>query len=111
MKNKIIALSLCMALATPITSYAYVTSPKSPSDVEKTQAQLNGYSEETWSKLMDNTLEYVEIEDLVKNFNVNISSAWSKFNENVDSLSMALDTLKAARREMSSNATVAIKRR
>ncbi|RRJ25600.1 TolC family protein [Lachnoanaerobaculum gingivalis] len=108
MKNKIIALSLCMALATPITSYAYVTSPKSPSDVEKTQAQLNGYSEETWSKLMDNTLEYVEIEDLVKNFNVNISSAWSKFNENVDSLSMALDTLKAARREMSSNATVAM---
>lgn len=108
MKNKIIALSLCMALATPITSYAYVTSPKNPSDVGKTQAQLNGYSEETWNKLMDNTLEYAEIEDLVKNFNVNISSAWSKFNENVDGLSTALDTLKAARREMSGNATVAM---
>ena len=108
MKRRILALSLCMALATPVTSYAYVKSPGNPSEVGKTQAELNGYSEETWAKLMDNTLEYSEIEDLVKNFNVNISSAWSKFNDNVNSLNIALDTLRSAKREMSSEATAAM---
>ena len=108
MKRRILALSLCMALATPVTSYAYVKSPGNPSEVGKTQAELNGYSEETWAKLMDNTLEYSEIEDLVKNFNVNISSAWSKFNDNINSLNIALDTLRSAKREMSSDATAAM---
>ena len=108
MKRRILALSLCMALATPVTSLAYVKSPGNPSEVGKTQAELNGYSEETWAKLMDNTLEYSEIEDLVKNFNVNISSAWSKFNDNINSLNIALDTLRSAKREMSSDATAAM---
>lgn len=108
MKRRILALSLCMALATPVTSLAYVKSPGNPSEVGKTQAELNGYSEETWAKLMDNTLEYSEIEDLVKNFNVNISSAWSKFNDNINSLNIALDTLRSAKREMSSEATAAM---
>ena len=108
MKRRILALSLCMALATPVTSYAYVKSPGNPSEVGKTQAELNGYSEETWAKLMDNTLEYSEIEDLVKNFNVNISSAWSKFNDNINSLNIALDTLRSAKREMSSEANAAM---
>jgi len=53
MKRRILALSLCMALATPVTSLAYVKSPGNPSEVGKTQAELNGYSEETWAKLMD----------------------------------------------------------
>ncbi|EFU77460.1 hypothetical protein HMPREF0381_0636 [Lachnoanaerobaculum saburreum DSM 3986] len=97
-----------MALATPVTSLAYVKSPGNPSEVGKTQAELNGYSEETWAKLMDNTLEYSEIEDLVKNFNVNISSAWSKFNDNINSLNLAIDTLRSAKREMSSDATAAM---
>ena len=57
MKRRILALSLCMALATPVTSLAYVKSPGNPSEMGKTQAELNGYSEETWAKLMDNTLE------------------------------------------------------
>lgn len=108
MKRRILALSLCMALATPVTSLAYVKSPGNPSEVGKTQAELNGYSEETWAKLMDNTLEYSEIEDLVKNFNVNISSAWSKFNDNINSLNIALDTLRSAKREMNSEATAAM---
>ena len=108
MKRRILALSLCMALATPVTSLAYVKSPGNPSEVGKTQAELNGYSEETWAKLMDNTLEYSEIEDLVKNFNVNISSAWSKFNDNINSLNIALDTLRSAKREMSSEANAAM---
>lgn len=108
MKRRILALSLCMALATPVTSLAYVKSPGNPSEVGKTQAELNGYSEETWAKLMDNTLEYSEIEDLVKNFNVNISSAWSKFNDNINSLNLAIDTLRSAKREMSSDATAAM---
>lgn len=108
MKRRILALSLCMALATPVTSLAYVKSPGNPSEMGKTQAELNGYSEETWAKLMDNTLEYSEIEDLVKNFNVNISSAWSKFNDNINSLNIALDTLRSAKREMNSEATAAM---
>ena len=82
----------------PVNTFAYSTNPANPSEQGKTVAELNGYSEEAWSKLMDNTLEYEEIDDLVKNFNVNISSSWDKFNENVNSLNTAIDTLKASRR-------------
>lgn len=100
MRKSMIFLSLCMTLAWQINTFAYVTEARNPSEAGRSEAALNGYSEEEWAKLMDNVLEYSEIEDLVKNFNVNISSAWSKFNENIDSLNTAIDTLKAAKREM-----------
>ena len=39
----------------------------------------SSYSKEEWSKLMDNNLEYSEIEDLVNNFNPSIASAWTNY--------------------------------
>lgn len=77
-----------------------VTAPQTPADTGKTQAQLNGYSQEDWNRLMDNTLEYGEITDLVKNFNPDISSAWSSYQQNVANLTQAIETLQSARREM-----------
>ena len=108
MKKRIAALALCLAAAQPLSASAYATRPANPSEVGKTEAALNGYSEESWAKLMDNTLEYGEIEDLVKNFNVNISAAWDKYRENVDNLNFAIDTLKAAKRELEGRAAAAV---
>lgn len=107
-KKRITALALILSMIQPVNIFAYSTNPANPSEQGKTVAELNGYSEEAWSKLMDNTLEYAEIDDLVKNFNVNISSSWDKFNENVNSLNTAIDTLKASRRDMESSETAAI---
>lgn len=106
--KKTAILALCMALITPQSVFAYVTEAASPSDMGKTEAQLNGYSEETWAKLMDNTLEYTEIEDLVKNFNINISSAYKSFNDNVDNLNNAIETLKSAKKSLESLESVAV---
>ena len=100
--RKILVLTLCMAIAMSQSTFAYVSAAKSPSDEGKTIAELNGYSEEQWARLMDNNLEYDEIDDLVKNFNINISFAREKFNENVDNLGASIDTFKAAKRNMES---------
>lgn len=105
--RKILVLTLCMAIAMPQSTFAYVSAAKSPSDEGKTIAELNGYSEEQWARLMDNNLEYDEIDDLVKNFNINISFAREKFNENVDNLGASIDTFKTAKRNMESLETSA----
>ncbi len=76
--------------------YAYTKSAQNPDDAGKTIAELNGYSNEEWTQLMDNSLEYSEIPELVHNFNPTIVSAWDSFNENIDSLSDIVDELKSA---------------
>ena len=63
---------------------------------------VNGYSKEVWDKLMDNTLEYNEIDDLVHNFNPDIALARKKFNSNVDSISNNIDELEVALRDRKS---------
>ena len=55
------ALMLCLI---PITSYAEIKAAKEPADMNKTAAELNGCTEEEWARLMDNRLEYDEIEKL-----------------------------------------------
>lgn len=60
----------------------------------------SSYSEEEWSKLMDNNLEYSEIEDLVNNFNPSISSAWTSYTANITDLDYSIKDLEIARREL-----------
>ena len=75
--------------------------PSQPSEAGMTQAQLAGYSEEEWAKLMDNKLEYDEIYDLVKNFNPDIKRAWGTYSKSVENLDRTLDEISAARKDMS----------
>ena len=60
----------------------------------------SSYSEEEWSKLMDNNLEYSEIEDLVNNFNPSISSAWTSYTSNISNLDYSIKDLEIARKEL-----------
>ena len=60
----------------------------------------SSYSEEEWSKLMDNNLEYSEIEDLVNNFNPSIASAWTSYTANITDLDYSIKDLEIARREL-----------
>ena len=88
--------------STSLPTYAEVTKADEPSKVNKSMAELNGYDEETWAKLMDNKLEYAEIDDLVKNFNPDIKEAWSKFNNNIANLERTLDEVAVSRRNINS---------
>ena len=93
-------ISILASISLP--TYAEVTKVDEPSKVNKSIAELNGYDEETWAKLMDNKLEYAEIDDLVKNFNPDIKEAWSKFNNNIANLERTLDEVAVSRRNINS---------
>ena len=93
-------ISILASISLP--TYAEVTKADEPSKVNKSIAELNGYDEETWAKLMDNKLEYAEIDDLVKNFNPDIKEAWSKFNNNIVNLERTLDEVAVSRRNINS---------
>lgn len=93
-----LVLSCVLTAAYAPAAFAYTSSATSPDDVGKTTAELNGYSEEEWAALMDNTLEYSEIPDLVHSFNPTIVSAWNSFDENVDSLESIVDELLGAKK-------------
>ena len=84
----------------PLPAQAAVLSAQEPGDVGKSQAELNGYSEARWAELMDNTLNYEEIPDLVHNFNPAITSAWSNLNDSIDLMDTIVDNLKSRQREM-----------
>lgn len=93
-------ISILASISLP--TYAEVTKADEPSKVNKSMAELNGYDEETWAKLMDNKLEYAEIDDLVKNFNPDIKEAWSKFNNNIANLERTLDEVAVSRLNINS---------
>lgn len=93
-------ISILASISLP--TYAEVTKADEPSKVNKSMAELNGYDEETWAKLIDNKLEYAEIDDLVKNFNPDIKEAWSKFNNNIANLERTLDEVAVSRRNINS---------
>ena len=61
----LLAVTLALEFCAP--AQAAVLSAQEPGDVGKSQAELNGYSEARWAELMDNTLNYEEINDLVHN--------------------------------------------
>ena len=63
-------------------------------------AELNGYSEERWAALLDNTLNYDEIDDLIHSFNPVVVSAWSNLNDNLKLIASIRDNIKSREREM-----------
>ena len=83
-------------------SYAYITSPQSPQDRGKSVAELNGYTEERWAELMNNTLNYEEIGDLVHSFNPAIVSAWESMNATARHMDTIVENLHARQRDMES---------
>lgn len=91
---KISALTIAFSLIMNIAAFAYKTEPGGPGEVGQTQAQLNGYSEEEWSRLMDNTLEYSEIPALVHTFNASMDNAWKSFNDGVETLQLSKNAAK-----------------
>ena len=93
-------LAVTMALGCCAPARAAVLTPQEPGDVGKSQAELNGYSEARWAELMDNTLNYEEINELVHNFNPAITSAWSNLNDSIDLMDTIVDNLKSRQREM-----------
>lgn len=66
----------------------------------QTAAQAAGYDEATWAKLTDQTMEYDELGDLVKNFNPDISEAWSSYNDSQKSMQNMIDELARYRDNM-----------
>lgn len=99
----LIAVILCnLPLDMYSEAHAYVEAPREPAEVGKTQAELNSYPEEEWKKLMDDVLEYEEIEDLIKNFNPGISSAWDSYDSAIENLGDDINELRTAKREMES---------
>ena len=94
-------LAVTMALGCCAPARAAVLTPQEPGDVGKSQAELNGYSEARWAELMDNTLNYEEIPDLVHNFNPAIVSAWNNLNDSIDLMETIVDSLKSRERDMS----------
>ncbi len=93
-------LAVVLALQVCTSARAAVTSAQEPGDVGKSQAELNGYSEERWAELMDNTLNYEEIDDLVHNFNPTLTSAWSNLTDNINLMDVIVDNLKSRQRDM-----------
>jgi hypothetical protein len=95
MRKKYMSLAL-VALGLSLTFAPLVRAEEAQTET------VNGYSKEVWDKLMDNTLEYNEIDDLVHNFNPDIALARKKFNSNVDSISNNIDELEVARQRIHS---------
>ncbi len=95
-----VSLSAALSAGAAAPALAYITSPQSPEDRGKTVAELNGYSEEEWARLMDNTLTYDEIGDLVHEFNPAITSAWLNITSSTDEMDHIADSLKARQRDM-----------
>ena len=93
-------LAVTMALEFCAPARAAVLSAQEPGDVGKSQAELNGYSEARWAELMDNTLNYEEINELVHNFNPALTSAWANLNDNIALMDTIVDNLKSRQREM-----------
>jgi len=94
------ALDLTLERFRPLTAHAAVTGPSQPSERGMSLAELNGYSEERWAALMDNTLSYDEIDDLIHSFNPVVVSAWSNLNDNLKLIASIRDNIKSREREM-----------
>jgi len=93
----IAALSFGMAFC----SFAAANSVSEPADTGKSAAELNGYTEERWRQLNDNTLEYGELQDLVHTFNPTVSEAWKSFDSSVSDMSTMIENLQGRKREIS----------
>lgn len=93
--KRIVAATLAFALVltTPMASGAYIRKAKEPSEVGKSTAELNGYTEEQWASLCDDKLEYSEIKELVHLFNPNIDDGWNQIDDSARDLKMSVNLL------------------
>lgn len=101
--KKLITLTIILCISINSICYAYTKGPSEPKDKDKSIAELNGYSEEAWAKLMDNNLEYSEIEDLVHNFNPSIASGWTQMNDSANEIRAAYDIMNKANSDAQDN--------
>lgn len=76
-------------------------------DIKNMRYGKSAYTEEEWAGLMDDTLKYSEIEDLVNNFNPSISQAWSGYSSNIDTIRFSIDELATARMNLRNLADMA----
>lgn len=102
--RKLTALMMVLILCLiPITSYAQIKAAKEPADMNKTPAELNGCTEEEWSRLMDNRLEYDEIGKLVHYFNPSMSMAWNQLDDSIRDTKSSINLLSDAKKKTKDN--------
>ncbi len=98
-KTRVITIAMCIfSLLAAIPVYAQQTKPRNPSEAAMSEAELNGYSEEQWSMLKDNRLEYGEIKELVHSFNPTMSGYWESFDDGMRSVEYSIDVMKEAKK-------------
>lgn len=61
---------------------------------------ITSFADEAWDRLMDDNLEYSEIQDLVHNFNPTIAAGWEAYDDNVKTLRNNLDVIKDAEKDV-----------
>ena len=86
-------------MLTPIASYGYIRSAKEPSETGKSMAELNGYTEEEWARLIDDNLEYGEIKELIHLFNPNMDNGWNQMDDNARDMQQSVFVLNDARKK------------
>ena len=83
----------------PVTSYAYIKNAKEPSEVGKSTAELNGYTQEQWDRLADNRLEYREIRELIHLFNPDMDNGWNQIDDNARDMQQTVFVLNDAKQK------------
>lgn len=104
--KKLLILTIALVLGLTSTAYAAQSGPSEPSEAGMTQAQLNGYSEEQWASLMDNSLQYAEIPDLVHCFNPNMDFAWDSYNDRMRDMKQTANIMGQAKDELGESVSV-----
>lgn len=99
MKKIIAIITACVMMLTPIASYGYIRSAKEPSETGKSMAELNGYTEEEWARLIDDNLEYGEIKELIHLFNPNMDNGWNQMDDNARDMQQSVFVLNDARKK------------
>lgn len=95
-----VSLSLLLCPVTDLDGYAAVKAPSAPADEGKSEAELNGLSEEEWASLNDNVLEYGEIENLIRYFNPTVSDLWNQQGSTVSDITDIINGLENSQREI-----------
>lgn len=89
-----------MSAVFAVSSLGAVQKAREPDEVGKSVAELNGYREEVWSRLMDQQLHYDEIEDLVHSFNPAIVSSRSGLEDRIRLMHTISERMRARKRDL-----------
>lgn len=99
MKKFIAVMTAFILMLLPVTSYAYIKNAKEPSEVGKSTAELNGYTQEQWDRLADNRLEYREIRELIHLFNPDMDNGWNQIDDNARDMQQTVFVLNDAKQK------------